>query len=165
MENLFIAIIWGFIWWLSWIIVYFYNLKKERFFNLQNKWEELLKILYEYQGILSKVDILNDNVETESIWIKSIEDLKDFKDTSNIYTNEAETKQKLRDNIWTLINIYFPILEKDFREYTMIELNHKPEMESKVDKLNSREDKIWKIWEKLITNINKQRNIFLFFYI
>ena len=165
MWNLFIAIIWWFIWWLSWIIVYFYNLKKDRFFNLQTKWEELLKILYEYQDILNKVDLLKGDIEIESIWIKTEEQLQKYQKISYIHETETENKQRLREKIWVLINIYFPFLEKDFREYTMIELDHKPEMEYEVETLNSRENKIWEIWKMLINSINKERNIFFFFKI
>ena len=165
MEILFIAIIWGFIWWLSWIILHYYNLRKERFFKLQEKWEELLKVLYEYQDVLLKVDLLKDDVEIESIWIKTEEQLQKFKYISSIHQNEADKKQKLREKIWTLINIYFPFLEQDFREYTTIELNHHPDLELNPNTLNSRENKIWEIWKKLILNINKERTVFLFFKI
>lgn len=78
MKELLIKAVWGFIWWLSWIVVYYYNLKKDRFFRLQEKWEELLLTLYTYQDILSQVDDLKDRYEMEGENIKTHEDLENF---------------------------------------------------------------------------------------
>lgn len=165
MKELLIAIVWGFIWWLSWIVVYYYNLKKDRFFWLQEKWEELLLTLYTYQDILFQVDDLKDRYEMEGENIKTHEDLEKFQSIISRHSIEANKKQKLRDKIWTLINIYFPFLEKDFTEYTNIELNHSPELEFDALTLNSRENKISDISKKLIFKINTERKVFLFFKI
>jgi hypothetical protein len=85
---------------------------------------------------------LKDDIEIESILIKAKEDLEKYKQVSNIHEKEAENKQRLRDEIWSLINIYFSFLEQDFRKYTMIELNHKSDLELNPETLHSREDKI-----------------------
>ncbi|MBW7954959.1 hypothetical protein H3C61_04055 [Candidatus Gracilibacteria bacterium] len=165
MKELLIAIVGGFIGGLSGIIVYYYNLKKDRFFKLQEKSEELLKTLYEYQGILSKVDDLKDNFEIESIGVKDEKDLEKYNNIMNKYFLETDKKQKLREEIWVLINIYFPFLEKDFRKYTDIELEHNPELELNPLTLHSRENEILKISKKLILEINKERKVFFLFKI
>jgi len=162
MNDILIAIIWWFVWWLISLILHYYNLKKESFFRLQEKWEILLMALYKYQDNLCKIDLQSDDLKDNEN-IKTNEELETFLQKSNDLWLFQTAHQELRDKIWSLIMLYFPELENDFRSYTMIEINHKSEHEYEITTMNQRENKISEISIKIYNLVNSQRRIFLWF--
>ncbi len=152
MEALISALTW---WLIGSLVIYHFTLKKDRFLNLQQKGEQLLQYIYEYQDILMLVDREREKLDDIKDDIVSIEEKRDkaYKE----YNLINDSKQRLREKIWTLINIYFPSLADDFREYTHIELSHTPDKEKNVQTMHSRENKLSDISHKLIKIINKER--------
>ena len=162
-SNILIAIAWWFVWWLMSFVLHYYNLKKESFFRLQEKWEVLLASLYGYQDDLCKIDLQKDSIYNEEI--KTAEELEKFLKKESNFTDFLSQHQALREKIWAIIVLYFLNLENDFRIYTMIEINHKETNEFELSTMNLRENKLSEIGIKIYKLINESRKVFLWFKI
>ncbi len=161
--NFISVILWGLIGSLSPLVLYHFNLKKERFFNLQSKWELLLQYIYEYQWMLFIVD--NSKADLNMISLETDKDIDKINATFKEHERLASTQQQLREKIWTLIVIYFPEIKLDFTQYTTIEIIHKPDMELNTETMQSRETQLTVIADKLIAIINNERQISIFWKI
>lgn len=158
MNDILIAIVWWFVWWLMSLILHYYNLKKESFFRLQEKWELLLTSIYKYQHNLCQIDL--KNIDTDGEDVKTKDELEEYLWKSNDLNNFLSQHQKLRDKIWSLIILYFPTLKNDFIVYTKIEIYHKPDNEYDISTMNQREEKLSEIGTKVYNLIDKSRKVF-----
>ncbi len=148
MEKYFIsALIWWSIWGIFSLVVYYYNLKKERFFRLQEKWEYFLNTLYEYQNISLEID----GVNMKKTYSLASELEKYNKEENNLWIQ----KTRLEEKIFSIIYIYFPEIEENFLTYLSIK-NNEYTWEKEI--LN-------KISKSLVNNINSKRRIFFLFKI